>query len=111
MAATRLDLTAFTLDPLRADPDDLADAPIALTVAGAVVHREPTLAGYQSGQSRPTPTRHVTVATKPFGRSCGRIGNNRHSERESPSTVESNLVSLRTGGALAPLRLSPGPGR
>ena len=38
------DLTAFTLDPLRTDPDELADAPIALTVvAGAVVHRDPVV--------------------------------------------------------------------
>ena len=45
-AGAAADLTAFTLDPLRAGPDELADAPIALTVvAGAVVHREPTLAG------------------------------------------------------------------
>ncbi|MGY1604235.1 amidohydrolase [Geodermatophilus sp. SYSU D00815] len=36
----RADLTAFAVDPLRADPDELADAPIALTVVdGAVVHR------------------------------------------------------------------------
>jgi hypothetical protein len=27
-------------------------------------------------KSRPTPERRVTVATKPFGRDCGRIGNN-----------------------------------
>jgi predicted amidohydrolase YtcJ len=39
----RADLTAFTLDPLRTDPDELADAPIVLTVvAGSVVHRDPT---------------------------------------------------------------------
>ncbi|MGY1594966.1 hypothetical protein ACI79D_23575 [Geodermatophilus sp. SYSU D00708] len=36
----RADLTAFAVDPLRADSDELADAPIALTaVDGAVVHR------------------------------------------------------------------------
>jgi predicted amidohydrolase YtcJ len=36
----RADLTAFAVDPLRADPDELADAPIALTVVdGVVVHR------------------------------------------------------------------------
>lgn len=36
----RADLTAFTVDPLRADPDELAEAPIALTVVdGAVAHR------------------------------------------------------------------------
>ena len=36
----RADLTAFTIDPLRADPDELADAPIALTVVdGTVTHR------------------------------------------------------------------------
>ncbi|MGY1642700.1 amidohydrolase [Geodermatophilus sp. SYSU D00703] len=36
----RADLTAFAVDPLRADPDELADAPIAVTVVdGAVVHR------------------------------------------------------------------------
>lgn len=35
----RADLTVFTVDPLRADPDELADAPIAATiVAGTVVH-------------------------------------------------------------------------
>ncbi|MEO6089698.1 MAG: amidohydrolase [Umezawaea sp.] len=35
----RADLTAFTLDPLRADPDELAEAPIVLTVVGgAIVH-------------------------------------------------------------------------
>ncbi|MEV5721523.1 amidohydrolase [Amycolatopsis mediterranei] len=40
------DLTAFALDPLRAAPDELADAPIALTVvAGTVIHRGPALAG------------------------------------------------------------------
>ena len=40
------DLTAFALDPLRAAPDELADAPIALTVvAGTVVHRGTALAG------------------------------------------------------------------
>ncbi len=45
-AGAAADLTAFTLDPLRADPDDLADAPIALTVvAGTVVHRGPSFAG------------------------------------------------------------------
>jgi predicted amidohydrolase YtcJ len=39
VAGARADLTAFTVDPLRADPDELADAPIAATVvAGAVVH-------------------------------------------------------------------------
>ncbi|UMP06839.1 amidohydrolase family protein [Amycolatopsis sp. EV170708-02-1] len=39
-AGAAADLTAFALAPLRADPDELADAPIALTVvAGAVVHR------------------------------------------------------------------------
>jgi predicted amidohydrolase YtcJ len=39
----RADLTAFALDPLRTDPDELADAPIVLTVvAGRVVHRDPT---------------------------------------------------------------------
>jgi predicted amidohydrolase YtcJ len=36
----RADFTAFTVDPLRADPDELADAPIALTVVdGVIVHR------------------------------------------------------------------------
>jgi predicted amidohydrolase YtcJ len=36
----RADLTAFTVDPLRAAADELADAPIALTVVdGSVVHR------------------------------------------------------------------------
>ncbi|WP_028927141.1 amidohydrolase [Pseudonocardia acaciae] len=36
----RADLTAFTVDPLRADPDDLAHAPIALTlVDGRITHR------------------------------------------------------------------------
>ncbi|MET8846346.1 amidohydrolase [Amycolatopsis sp. NPDC004625] len=36
-------LTAFTLDPLRAAPDELAEAPIALTVVdGTVVHRGPS---------------------------------------------------------------------
>ncbi|MBE8516750.1 amidohydrolase [Amycolatopsis sp. H6(2020)] len=40
------DLTAFALDPLRAAPDELADAPVALTVvAGTVVHRGTALAG------------------------------------------------------------------
>ena len=40
----RADLTAFTLDPLRADPDELAQAPIAMTVvAGSLVHRDPTV--------------------------------------------------------------------
>jgi probable F420-dependent oxidoreductase len=32
-------------------------------------------------KSRPTPARHATVATKSFGRDCGRIGNDRHSNR------------------------------
>jgi predicted amidohydrolase YtcJ len=33
--------TVFTVDPLRADPDELADAPIAMTlVNGDVVHRD-----------------------------------------------------------------------
>jgi hypothetical protein len=36
----RADLTAFLVDPLRVDPDELADAPMALTVVdGVVVHR------------------------------------------------------------------------
>lgn len=36
----RADLTAFIVDPLRADPDDLAHAPIALTlVDGRITHR------------------------------------------------------------------------
>ncbi|WP_112263916.1 amidohydrolase [Lentzea terrae] len=36
----RADFTAFTVDPLRADPDELADAPILLTaVDGTIVHR------------------------------------------------------------------------
>jgi predicted amidohydrolase YtcJ len=36
----RADLTAFTLDPLTAPPDELAQAPIRLTmVDGAVTHR------------------------------------------------------------------------
>ena len=40
----RADLTAFAVDPLRADPDELADAPIALTaVSGTVVHRDATV--------------------------------------------------------------------
>jgi predicted amidohydrolase YtcJ len=39
-AGARADLTALTVDPLRADPDELADAPIAITVVGGVVaHR------------------------------------------------------------------------
>ncbi|RSM78173.1 amidohydrolase [Kibdelosporangium aridum] len=39
----RADLTAFTLDPLRAAPDELADAPIAMTVVdGTIVHRGAT---------------------------------------------------------------------
>ena len=33
-------------------------------------------------KSRPTPERHVTVATKSFGRDCGRIGNDRHSSED-----------------------------
>ena len=34
------DLTAFTLDPLRTAPDELAEAPIAMTVVdGTIVHR------------------------------------------------------------------------
>jgi predicted amidohydrolase YtcJ len=38
---TRADLTAFAVDPLEADPDELADAPIRLTtVDGTVVHRD-----------------------------------------------------------------------
>lgn len=38
----RADLTAFTVDPLAAPPDELAAAPIALTVVGgAVTHRDP----------------------------------------------------------------------
>ncbi|TCO62217.1 amidohydrolase [Actinocrispum wychmicini] len=40
VADARADLTVFTVDPLRADPDELADAPIAMTVvSGKVVHR------------------------------------------------------------------------
>jgi len=40
----RADLAAFTVDPLRAEPDELAQAPIAATiVAGRVVHRDPTV--------------------------------------------------------------------
>jgi predicted amidohydrolase YtcJ len=36
----RADLTAFTVDPLRADADELAEAPIALTVVGGrIQHR------------------------------------------------------------------------
>ncbi len=36
----RADFAAFTVDPLRADPDELAEAPIALTVvSGTIVHR------------------------------------------------------------------------
>jgi predicted amidohydrolase YtcJ len=36
----RADFTAFTVDPLLADPDELAEAPIALTaVEGEIVHR------------------------------------------------------------------------
>jgi hypothetical protein len=36
----RAGFTAFTVDPLRADPDELAEAPIALTVVdGVIVHR------------------------------------------------------------------------
>jgi predicted amidohydrolase YtcJ len=39
----RADLTAFTVDPLTAPPDELAVAPIALTVVdGGLVHRDPT---------------------------------------------------------------------
>jgi predicted amidohydrolase YtcJ len=35
------DLTVFTVDPLRVDPDELADAPIAMTmIGGDVVHRD-----------------------------------------------------------------------
>ena len=37
----RADLTAFTVDPLQADPDELASAPIALTVVdGRIQHRD-----------------------------------------------------------------------
>ena len=40
----RADLTAFTVDPLRAEPDELAHAPIAATiVAGSIVHRDPAV--------------------------------------------------------------------
>jgi predicted amidohydrolase YtcJ len=40
----RADLTVFTVDPLRADPDELADAPIAMTVVGgAITHRAATV--------------------------------------------------------------------
>jgi predicted amidohydrolase YtcJ len=36
----RADFAAFTVDPLQADPDELAEAPIALTVvSGTIVHR------------------------------------------------------------------------
>jgi predicted amidohydrolase YtcJ len=39
-AGCRADLTGFTVDPLRAAPDELADAPVAMTVLdGTVVHR------------------------------------------------------------------------
>src|SRR5438552_16137846 len=34
-------------------------------------------------KSRPPLTRHVTVATKPFGRGCGRISNDWHSKIRS----------------------------
>ncbi|MFH5211417.1 hypothetical protein ACHIPZ_24910 [Antrihabitans sp. NCIMB 15449] len=38
----RADLTAFAVDPLTAPPDELADAPVLLTVvAGEVGHRTP----------------------------------------------------------------------
>ncbi|HEX6356417.1 amidohydrolase [Actinophytocola sp.] len=44
VAGARADLTVFTVDPLRADPDELADAPIAMTVvAGAITHRGATV--------------------------------------------------------------------
>ncbi|GGL95362.1 hypothetical protein GCM10010129_44080 [Streptomyces fumigatiscleroticus] len=37
---TRADVTAFVVDPLRADPDEPADAPMALTVVdGHITHR------------------------------------------------------------------------
>ncbi|MFD9888504.1 amidohydrolase family protein [Amycolatopsis sp. NPDC059027] len=42
-------------------------------------------------KSRPTPTQHVTVATKSFGRDCGRISNDRHSragEHRQPTIPE-----------------------
>jgi predicted amidohydrolase YtcJ len=40
----RADLTAFAVDPLRADPDELAEAPILLTtVHGHIVHRAPSV--------------------------------------------------------------------
>jgi predicted amidohydrolase YtcJ len=36
----RADLTAFTLDPLTTGPDELADAPIRLTMSGGhITHR------------------------------------------------------------------------
>ncbi|MBF6065623.1 amidohydrolase family protein [Nocardia terpenica] len=39
---TRADLTAFAVDPLRADPDELAAAPIVATVVdGRITHRDP----------------------------------------------------------------------
>ncbi|PRY50192.1 hypothetical protein LY71_104229 [Geodermatophilus tzadiensis] len=42
----RADLTAFAVDPLVADPDELADAPVVATVVdGAVVHRSALVDG------------------------------------------------------------------
>jgi len=41
VVGARADLTAFTVDPLRAPADELADAPIAMTVVGGTIaHRD-----------------------------------------------------------------------
>lgn len=38
----RADLTAFTVDPVTAGPDELAQAPVRLTVSGGrITHGEP----------------------------------------------------------------------
>jgi ribose transport system ATP-binding protein len=55
-------------------------------------------------KGRPTSARHVTVATKPFGRDCGRIGNDRHSKHGETGRELLRLDEF----ALRPRRHRPG---
>jgi len=59
----RADLTAFAVDPLRAEPGELAEAPIAATVVtGSVVHRH---AAWCGGPARPAGESAFAAETGP----------------------------------------------
>src|SRR2546421_7195483 len=87
-------------------PQPALGVPAAARSAAPVPGGTPAAASTSSAavtnpaKSRPPPARYVTVATKPFGRDCGRISSDRHSTTILDNDLRLDIRNPLAGGEI-----------